>query len=169
MKITKRHFLRKQEVKNLEQRFLERLKVSLPDTIGKISQVEIVVTGDGVSLFIVNEKPIAFQHDGKLVPTLVFTEVLSRLPKVVVDMGAIPHICNGADIMIPGIVDVKGDFKVDEVVLVVDEKYGKPIAIGAALLSSKDVEKLNRGKAVENLHYVGDKIWELIKTFSKKF
>jgi predicted RNA-binding protein (TIGR00451 family) len=37
-------------------------------------------------------------------------------------MGAVPHICNGADIMAPGIVKVEREFQARAMAVVVDEK-----------------------------------------------
>jgi PUA domain protein len=41
-----------------------------------------------------------------------------------------------------------------------DEKYMKPIAVGEALFSKDDIEKMEKGKMVLNYHHVGDKVWE---------
>ena len=76
-------------------------------------------------------------------------------------MGAVKHILNGADIMAPGIVRIIGDFKKGDLVLVVDEKYGKPLAVCEALYSSEEISKMSKGKVLKNLHYVGDKVWKL--------
>ncbi len=81
-------------------------------------------------------------------------------------MGAVPHVVGGADVMAPGIRRVEGEFGVDGLVVVADEKYGKHLAVGRALLESKALAAAKKGKAVENLHYVGDPIWEAVKGFS---
>jgi PUA domain protein len=48
-------------------------------------------------------------------------------------------------------------------ILIVDERHGKPLAIGLSLCSSEEMKTADRGKVVKNLHYVGDRIWACIK------
>lgn len=83
---------------------------------------------------------------------------LDNLPKVVVDMGAIRFVCNGADVMAPGITDM-GAFGVGDIVVIRDVTHGKALAIGVAKKSSVDIEMSKKGKVIKNLHYVGDKLW----------
>lgn len=85
---------------------------------------------------------------------------------VVVDMGAVKPLLRGADVMIPGIVEVKGFFNKGDPVVVVDEKYNKPLIVGKALIQSQDIvsKKLSKGKAIENIHRIGDKLWNLTKS-----
>ncbi len=114
-------------------------------------------------IFLANGVPMFAKSDDSLFPTLTFNEMSSRLPKVTVDLGAIPYLCNGADVMAPGVRGIQGDFTKGELVLVVDEKYGKPIAISQALYDSESVKTLKQGKILKNLHYVGDEVWNAIK------
>jgi len=67
--------------------------------------------------------------------------------------------------MAPGVVQIQGDFGKNDFVLVVDERYGKPLAIGVALTDSQTMRSLKQGKILENVHYVGDKLWNQLKTF----
>lgn len=85
------------------------------------------------------------------------------MPKAVVDMGAVPHISNGADIMAPGVVRFEGDFEKEELVIVCDERHQKPIAITIAIYDREESEKSKRGKILQNVHYVGDGLWRLMK------
>ena len=66
---------------------------------------------------------------------------------------------NGADVMAPGIVDADEDIKEGDVVFVVDENHKKPICVGIALMDGKSMKESDKGRAIKNLHYVGDKIW----------
>ncbi len=90
------------------------------------------------------------------------------LPKILVDMGAVPHICNGADVMAPGIVGVQEDFNKGELVVVIDERNRKPIAIAESLFDSKTAKTLKKGRIFKNLHHVGDDVWSVIKRLSEK-
>jgi len=77
---------------------------------------------------------------------------------VVIDMGAVPYIANGADVMAPGIVDI-GEFEKNKFVFVGDEKNGKILSIGISLSSSKEISEKKEGKVIKTIHYVGDKFW----------
>ena len=76
-------------------------------------------------------------------------------------MGAIPYVCNGADVMSPGITGIDGDFNEGDLVIVKDEKHRKSLAVGVALVSSVDMMEMQKGKAVKSIHYVGDKLWKV--------
>lgn len=90
-------------------------------------------------------------------------EVLRTLPSIAVDMGAIPHICNGADIMRPGIREINGPFERGAALLVKDVRFGKSIGICVAEASSEAMRTMSKGKAARNVHYVGDRFWEIVK------
>jgi PUA domain protein len=82
------------------------------------------------------------------------------LPKVVVDMGAVRFVCNGADIMAPGIIEMD-ELRKGDLVVIRDVTHGKALAIGIANSSSSDIRSTRKGKVVKNIHYVGDKIWDV--------
>jgi PUA-domain protein len=79
---------------------------------------------------------------------------------VVVDMGAVPFVVNGADIMSPGVVDADVGILEGDQVWVCDVMHRKPLAVGIALMSGVDMVELKTGKAIKNLHYVGDELWK---------
>jgi len=99
----------------------------------------------------------------KFVPFLADSKRVDAFPYVTVDMGAIRFICNGADVMRPGVKAFPTIFRKGDIVVVKDEKYHKAIAVGEANVSSEEAEQLNKGPIIINLHYVGDKIWEIAK------
>ncbi|MCK4223321.1 RNA-binding protein, partial [Candidatus Bathyarchaeota archaeon] len=111
----------------------------------------------------VDNNPVLVRSGVDIFPTLKFQTVLSQMPKAVVNSGAVPHICNGADVMAPGIVQFEGVFSKGNMVVVIDENHRKPIAIVVALYDIKTAETLKRGKILKNIHYVGDKLWKAIK------
>ena len=88
-----------------------------------------------------------------------FDEVIGSLPKVVVDMGAVPHVVNGAQVMRPGIREVKSDFGKGDLLVIVDERFGKAIALGLADMDSEAIKSTTKGKVITNVHYVGDLFW----------
>jgi PUA domain protein len=79
---------------------------------------------------------------------------------VQVDMGAIPFICNGANVMSAGINDVSPEISKGQFVWIREENHHKPLGVGRALLDGKEILESKQGKAIQALHYIGDKIWE---------
>ncbi len=155
--------MKSKQVKQILNEVSEKLKVNVEVLFGSKPNVEIVESDAG-SVYLVNDKPLFFNVEKKVVPTLLFQDFVSRAPKIVVDMGAIPYVCNGADVMAPGIVRVEGEFEEGDLVLVVDVKHGKPLAIGESLNDSANVRNAKQGAVVKNVHFVSDKIWNFAKT-----
>ena len=158
----KRHFLKDKEAKKLLENASKKLKIALEKCFAGMPKVELVEADFG-EVYLLNGEPALFKSGENVYPTLMFKEVFGFLPKVVVDMGAVPHICNGADVMAPGILNFEGEFVKGDIALVVDEKHGKPIAVGEILYSANEVAEVRRGVMVKNIHYVGDKIWKIMK------
>ncbi|MGB9740290.1 MAG: DUF1947 domain-containing protein [Candidatus Bathyarchaeia archaeon] len=158
----RRHFLKAKDLRTLINDASKKLKINLEQTLkGKLNAE--VIEADGAEVYLLNGKALLAKVDGNLFPTLTFTEYLNSAPKVVVDMGAVPHVCNGADIMAPGIKNFIGEFKGGDFVLVVDEKYGKPLAVGEILFDAERVAEIKHGRVVKNVHFVGDEVWSVIK------
>ena len=122
------------------------------------SMVEEALTGDGRTVYILDDEIIFFRDGGSLVPMLR-SPYVDRLPAAVVDMGAVPFVCKGADVMAPGITEVRGEFNAGHLVVVRDVRHGKALAVGRALMPSGEIMGSRKGKAIRNLHYVGDKLW----------
>ncbi len=162
-KVSKRHFLKEKEAEQLLKELSQKLRVDPEQLLGTKIRVEQTETQDA-KIFFINGKPLLARLDGRLLPTLKFEEVLSLLPKLVVDMGAVSHVCNGADVMAPGVVKIKGDFHEGDFLVIADERHEKPLAVGIALTNSQTAETLKRGKVAENVHFVGDKLWIAIKS-----
>jgi predicted RNA-binding protein (TIGR00451 family) len=99
-------------------------------------------------------------------PLLKDTWLLPSRPVVTVDSGAVKFVVSGANIMRPGVTKIEGDFSAGDLVVVKEEKYGKAIAVGVAKASKPDVEEAKKGVVIENLHYVGDKYWDMLKEIS---
>jgi PUA domain protein len=159
-----RHFLRDKEAKALLNEASRKLKADLRQIIpGKLT-VEVVKT-EAVNIFLLNGRPLLAEADGKFYPTLVFAELFSVMPRVIVDMGAIPHVCNGADVMAPGIRGFHGNFERGDLVVIVDEKHSKALAIGEALFSHDEVLTVGQGIVIKNVHFVGDKTWDQTRRF----
>ena len=158
MEIRRRYFLSKKDIKKIKNE-LKEFFGDVDEIIPKKGNVEIAIADD-FEIILVDKEPIAFKKDDRVIPTLKL--LLKKLPDknlVVVDMGAIKFLIKGADVMAPGIVDADENINEGDVVFVVDENHKKPICIGIALMSGKEMKEEDKGKAVENIHYVGDKLW----------
>jgi len=162
MESFKRHFLKEKEKRHLFTEVQGKTKIDLQTIYGQGMNVESAESKD-VTFYLINGKPLFAKKDNSILPTLPFDGILKLLPHVVVNMGAVPHVCNGADVMAPGIVMVKGDFGKDDFVVVVDEKHQKPLAIGIALYDSPTLTSLRQGKTIRNVHWVGDSLWQLLR------
>ncbi|MEM0240582.1 MAG: RNA-binding protein [Candidatus Nezhaarchaeales archaeon] len=157
-----RHFLSKRESKELVSMIEEKFKLKAP--LDHRSKWEVAQLSKDEYVYIVDGKPIIINISGKLIPSLkALSDGLIELAKITVDMGAVKHIINGADVMAPGIVKVQGDFAKEDLIMVVDEKHEKPLCVGMALVSSSELATMSRGKVVKNLHHVGDKIWSKLR------
>jgi PUA domain protein len=158
----RKHYLKSKEVKKLMLDVSDQLGINIKDYFKSKIRIQINEIQNG-EIFIFNGEALLARFYGKLFPTLFFTEVLTIIPKIIIDMGAVPYVCKGADVMAPGITEINDEFNLNEIVLVVDERHGKPLAIGTALLNSEKMSKIKQGKVVKNLHYVGDKLWNHLK------
>ncbi len=145
---------------------LEALRNIASGPLSHKSRVELESVKDAEVVF-VDGAPMAMRKKGELLPILVDMAVMERLPRVVVDMGAVPHVVGGADVMAPGIRKVQGEFLPGQLLVVVDEKHGKYLAVGRSLVDSSTLSDMKKGKAVLNLHYVGDPVWEVVKEFHR--
>ncbi len=160
-----RHFLREKETTQLLDELSEKLNINIEQLLGTKTNVEVSQTQTAIIYFI-NGRPLLAAWKNVLVPTLFFHEALRMLPKILVNMGAVPYVCNGADIMAPGAVRIDKDYKQDDYVVVTDERHEKPIAVAVALTDSITARTLKHGKIAKNLHYVGDDLWNQLRRLS---
>ena len=113
-----------------------------------------IITGEGIKILKVKEDYLPFLSETKL---------LERFPNVMVDMGAVKFMCNGANVMRPGIKKFT-EFQKDQLVCIVEESQHKFLAVGKALVSSSELEKMEKGEIIKNIHYISDRFWETGKT-----
>jgi len=144
-----------------------------------VEQLEIVFAGDAERLVppganlemmegewedrlvMVDGEPLILVWKDRYFPTVRGAQVMkSRRRLVVVDMGAVPYVTNGAHVMGPGIVEADEEIGVGDLVVIAEERYGKALAIGQALVSGADMPG-KKGRAVLNIHHVGDQLWDM--------
>ncbi len=154
--------LRSSEVKEFAQK-IAQVAPQYGDYVSQHVQIEVMRELGDNELYYVNGKPFIIQHGGKFYPSLKALDwVKIEFPKAVVDMGAVPYVAKGADVMAPGIRRTEKDFGQGDTVIVSEEKYGKNLAVTEAIMTSAQIMKERRGKALFNVHYVGDRVWKAL-------
>lgn len=167
MRIRKRHLLRSKDLKLLRETLLS---VSFYNDllVPKGAKVELIQLKD-MDLYAINNRIKFIKSKETIFPALqALLEERVKLPHVVVDMGAVPYVARGAAIMAPGIVTADDGIRSGDMVVIVDEIHKRPLAIGIALMSTMEIKTAKRGRAIDNLHHVGDNIWDFIKEFQAK-
>jgi len=155
----KTYMLSKSETSELLEKFSS---IWPKETIPKVKNIKVYEVDENTRL-LVAEETVAVQIKDKILPFVGNQrEVLEQFPSVTVDMGAVRFVCDGARVMRPGIISF-GSFKKSEIVWVKDQTHDKALAVGIALEDSEIAKTMIKGSIVENLHYVGDNIWEAYK------
>jgi len=118
----------------------------------------MAISDEGVDLIFVDGRPLMMTvEDQPFFTVLGAIELMPKKRLVVVDTGAVRFVVNGADIMKPGIVSADPEIAVGDLVVIIEERHKKPLAIGQALVAGTDMK--GEGKAIKSLHHVGDAIW----------
>jgi len=157
IRVRKRKRLREKELRALAEDLLHATGVEIigPKDTGDTAE------GPECELIIVNNVIEGIMVDGRPFPTIRgLLKHKATKSYVSVDMGAVPYVTNGADVMAPGIVEVDPDIKEGDLVWIRDMTHKRPLAIGKALVSAEVMAAKAPGKAIKNLHFVGDKIWK---------
>ncbi|MCD6279730.1 hypothetical protein J7J26_03085 [Candidatus Micrarchaeota archaeon] len=164
MKI-RRAFLRNRDKKELSEILLtsfNRIFFNKKDEVG----IELI---DGKEVLIVNSLPyfILYKEDGKTIPLptlkLIYKLLIDKieiLKSIIVDEGAIRFIISGANVMRPGIIHVDSDIKKGDILSIKDGN-GRVLAVGKSLYSSDEINNMNSGIVVKNIHHIGDRIWNI--------
>ena len=160
-KIKNLHRLKHKEIRLLNKEIEEQLHTCISFDNATVE------TGkqDSIEFVYIDKKPCFFRKEQHLFFTVI--GLLHFNPSrgfVIVDMGAVKFVTNGADIMAPGIVDADDTIAVDDSVWICDETHKKPLAVGIALKSGIEMVQQEKGKAVKMIHHVGDELWNLMKT-----
>lgn len=148
--------MQRKKLRRKEAREISRL-VQENAGIAVEGEMEALDFGD-LRIILVNNEPLLMEHSGRYyVSVYGAIKLKPEKFKVVVDLGAMEFIMNGADVMKPGIVSADPRIREGDFVYVTVESKDVPIAVGIALCNAEDMK--GKGKAVKNLHHVKDKIW----------
>ncbi len=156
---SRRLAVNKKTVKQILERIAEALGGIQHGLSSKMGRVEVARTRKS-NVFFFDGKPLFIERRSRIVPSLINEGVLSQLPAIVVDQGAVPFVCNGADVMAPGVRRVEGKFLMGQLVVVREERFHRALAVGSALAGSDEMRTRSEGKVAENIHFVGDDAWQ---------
>ncbi len=154
----KSNLISKSETTALLKTVSEKWGIEIPKIknlkVHQISDEAQIITGQGIKIL---------NTDNSYIPFLSETTMLEKFPYVMVDMGAVKFMCKGANVMRPGIKNYS-KFQKDSIVCIIEESQHKFLAVGKALVSSDELDTMQKGEIVKNLHYISDKFWEIGKT-----
>ena len=154
----KSNLISKSETASVLKTISEKWGIEFP----KIKNLRVHQISNDVQI-ITGEKIKILKIDEEYIPFLSETETLKKFPNVTVDMGAVKFMCKGANLMRPGIREFS-NFEKNALVCIVEESQHKFLAVGKSVVSSVDLEEMEKGEVLKNLHYISDKFWEIGKT-----
>ena len=154
----KSNLISKSETSTLLKTVSDRWEIEFPKIknlkVHQISNEAQIITGKGIKILKINDDYLPFLSE---------TETLEKFPNVIVDMGAVKFMCKGANLMRPGIKKFT-EFEKDNLVCIIEESQHKFLAVGKAMVSSSELENMEKGEVLKNMHYISDKFWETGKT-----
>lgn len=161
------------QVKNSVQRSIINSIVSqyplLSDAIDTLLPKKLMVIAkvqDNIQLITINDEILFYnQKDGPFLPSLrLVHKYPTMINRMQVDKGAIRFVLGGANIMCPGFTSAGGCMPIpldaDQPVAIYAEGKEHAMAIGLTKMSTQDITKINKGIAVENVHYLMDGLWQ---------
>ncbi|UCH72039.1 MAG: DUF1947 domain-containing protein [Thermoplasmatales archaeon] len=155
-KIKNRHILKKKEIKNIKSKLK---KAFTEDFFDDESYLELGSFQDEKILFVDKEPCFMFYKDEIVFTLYGLNKYKPKNNFVIVDMGAVKFVTNGADVMAPGIINADKNINENDQIWICDEKHHKPLAVGMAIMNGEQMIKEKKGKAATVIHYVGDKLW----------
>ena len=154
----KTNLISKSETAQLLKIVSEKWKIDVP----KVKNLKVYEIDNETQLITGNEIKILKIKDEYL-PFLSEIPILQKFPYVQVDMGAVRFMCKGANLMRPGIKKFS-EFAKNDIVCIVEESQNKFLAVGKSEVGSSELENMEKGEVLKNLHYISDKAWEISKT-----
>ena len=154
----KTNLISKSETTQLLKTVSEKWKIDIP----KIKNLKVYEIDNDTQLITGKEIKILKIKDEYL-PFLSETSTLEKFPFVQVDMGAVKFMCKGANLMRPGIKKFS-EFSQNDIVCIIEESQNKFLAVGKSEVDSSELENMEKGEVLRNLHYISDKAWEISKT-----
>ncbi len=162
-RIKKRHLLKKKQ----QRQEIETIETDLGHPVKGLddkAQLEGGILDDGSRVLLLDGDIVFFEHEGRMFPTLrSLLAGIVTIPTITIDMGAVKFVVNGADIMRPGVTKIDDGISEGDIVAVVEERHGKPLAVGVSMLSSGEMQVASTGKVIQSIHHINDPLWEFSK------
>ncbi len=154
----KTNLISKSETAQLLKIVADKWKIDIPKVKNlKVHQIDNeiqLITGNTIKILKIRDEHLPFLSE---------ISTLEKFPYVQVDMGAVKFMCKGANLMRPGIKKFS-EFSKDDIVCIVEESQNKFLAVGKAKVNSSELDSMDKGEVLKNLHYISDKAWEVSKT-----
>lgn len=153
-----RHRLKRKEIKNLLNTIQNKFSITLFTEKSAVDTAQY----EDMKIILVDDDIDFFHYKNTIFFTLKgINKYRPKKYRVIVDMGAVGFVTNGADVMSPGIVDADPQIQPGDMIWIADETHKKPLGVGEALLSGEEMKANTKGKAIKNIHYIGDALWEI--------
>ncbi|XP_070496816.1 eukaryotic translation initiation factor 2D [Chironomus tepperi] len=175
--------LKGSDIKKLKTRLSQQFKIEESEASqvfpnkASYSAVKIITHAEQqVTVYTADKRPMLFELQDKLYPTLYTLWILPRLvPYFTTHPQVVPRLYNGADLMMPGVVkegsDLKsfGRFQKNDIVAINLTSNSSAIAVGTLARSSEDLYMAGgQGICVKSLHVFGDKLWGMEATVTQQ-
>jgi PUA domain protein len=144
---------------------IEKLTTSLGVKLdlSRSAQVLNAEPEEGARFLIIDDNYTFIAVGDEFIPFIGSVALLSMFPSARVDEGALKFLVNGADVMRPGVISHDDWGPAGRIIVVRDQRKGRGIAVGKAMLDSKEMAEKAKGPCIKSLHHVGDKYWNLYK------
>lgn len=143
------------------------IEAYIDDILPKKDKILLVKCSGHVTIIAGQDgEPLFFQmRDAPYLPTLrTLHKYPFLLPVLRVDRGAIKHVINGADVMVPGLRSeravIENEASRGAAVAVFGESKQHAIAVGVCQMSTEQMRINDKGVAVESTHYLNDGLWK---------
>tara|TARA_B100000029_G_scaffold220348_1_gene218082 strand:+ start:304 stop:774 length:471 start_codon:yes stop_codon:yes gene_type:complete len=154
----KTNLISKTETTQLLKIVAKKWKMDVPKIknlkVYEIDNETQLITGKDIKILKIKDEYLPFLSE---------ISTLEKFPFVQVDMGAVKFMCKGANLMRPGIKKFS-EFSKYDIVCIVEESQNKFLAIGKSEVDSSELDSMDKGEVLKNLHYISDKAWEISKT-----
>ena len=148
----KLQYLSKREIKEISKKMSEEGFEFTPEKEIIADDSSRILIGNGIMI----------EVEGMYYP-FISDKRAQALPEVAVDDGAVKHIANGASVMRPGVISVDDRVRKNKPVKVTNR--GQIICVGLSLYDKQELESLDKGVVVKNVHRKGDKYWKLVSEY----
>ena len=139
----KTNLISKSETTHLLKIVSEKWKIDIPKIknlkVYEIDNETQLITGDEIKILKIKDDYLPFLSENS---------TLKKFPYVQVDMGAVKFMCNGANLMRPGIKEFS-EFSKDDIVCIVEESQNKFLAVGKSEVDSSELEDMERGEVLK--------------------